>query len=65
MVRTPRSRRAMLAANLEYPMNRLALRGMQLVHFMAPAYAAKILPPFVKYWRAWGVGRVRLLGVDR
>lgn len=43
----------MLAANPEDPMNRLALRGMQLVYFIAPAYAANMLPPFVKYWRGW------------
>ena len=34
-------------------MNRLALRGIQLLYFMAPAYAANMLPPFVKYWRGW------------
>jgi len=29
------------------------LRGIQLVYFMAPAYAANMLPPFAKYWRGW------------
>jgi len=43
----------MFATNAEHPMKRFVLRGIQLVYFMAPAYAANMLPPFVKYWRGW------------
>lgn len=34
-------------------MNRLVLRGAQLVYFMAPAYVANMVPPLVRYWRGW------------
>lgn len=26
---------------------------VQLLYFMAPAYAANMAPPFVRYWRGW------------
>jgi CDP-2,3-bis-(O-geranylgeranyl)-sn-glycerol synthase len=26
---------------------------IQLLYFMAPAYAANMAPPFVRYWRGW------------
>jgi CDP-2,3-bis-(O-geranylgeranyl)-sn-glycerol synthase len=28
-------------------------RVAQLLYFMAPAYAANMAPPFVRYWRGW------------
>lgn len=28
-------------------------RVVQLLYFMAPAYAANMAPPFVRYWRGW------------
>jgi CDP-2,3-bis-(O-geranylgeranyl)-sn-glycerol synthase len=28
-------------------------RAVQLVYLMAPAYAANMAPPFVRYWRGW------------
>ena len=28
-------------------------RPVQLLYFMAPAYAANMAPPFVRYWRGW------------
>jgi CDP-2,3-bis-(O-geranylgeranyl)-sn-glycerol synthase len=28
-------------------------RLIQLLYFMAPAYAANMAPPFVRYWRGW------------
>jgi CDP-2,3-bis-(O-geranylgeranyl)-sn-glycerol synthase len=32
---------------------RLVLRAIQLLYLMAPAYAANMLPPFIRYWRGW------------
>ena len=29
------------------------MRALQLVYFMAPAYFANMLPPFVAHWRGW------------
>ena len=29
------------------------MRALQLVYFMAPAYVANMLPPFVAHWRGW------------
>jgi hypothetical protein len=29
------------------------MRALQLVYFMAPAYAANMLPPFGAHWRGW------------
>ncbi len=34
-------------------MDQIALRAMRLMYFMAPAYAANMLPPFLKYWKGW------------
>jgi CDP-2,3-bis-(O-geranylgeranyl)-sn-glycerol synthase len=34
-------------------MRRLAMRGLRLIYFMAPAYVANMLPPFVAHWRGW------------
>jgi CDP-2,3-bis-(O-geranylgeranyl)-sn-glycerol synthase len=31
----------------------IAFRVVQLLYFMAPAYAANMAPPFVRYWRGW------------
>jgi CDP-2,3-bis-(O-geranylgeranyl)-sn-glycerol synthase len=31
----------------------LFLRALHLVYFMAPAYAANMAPPLIKYWRGW------------
>lgn len=31
----------------------LVFRAVQLLYFMAPAYVANMLPPFVAYWRGW------------
>jgi CDP-2,3-bis-(O-geranylgeranyl)-sn-glycerol synthase len=31
----------------------VVLRAIQLLYFMAPAYTANMLPPFVRYWRGW------------
>jgi CDP-2,3-bis-(O-geranylgeranyl)-sn-glycerol synthase len=28
-------------------------RVVQLLYFMAPAYAANMAPPFVRYWKGW------------
>ncbi len=28
-------------------------RALQLAYFMAPAYAANMAPPFVRYWKGW------------
>jgi CDP-2,3-bis-(O-geranylgeranyl)-sn-glycerol synthase len=28
-------------------------RVLQLLYFMAPAYAANMAPPFVRYWKGW------------
>ncbi len=29
------------------------MRVLQLLYFMAPAYAANMAPPFVRYWKGW------------
>ena len=29
------------------------MRALQLVYFMAPAYVANMLPPFLAHWRGW------------
>jgi CDP-2,3-bis-(O-geranylgeranyl)-sn-glycerol synthase len=29
------------------------VRVLQLLYFMAPAYAANMAPPFVRYWKGW------------
>ena len=29
------------------------LRIIQLMYFMAPAYVANMVPPFLKYWKGW------------
>ena len=29
------------------------LRVIQLMYFMAPAYVANMVPPFLKYWKGW------------
>ena len=34
-------------------MSRVVLRIIQLMYFMAPAYVANMVPPFLKYWRGW------------
>jgi CDP-2,3-bis-(O-geranylgeranyl)-sn-glycerol synthase len=31
----------------------LLRRALSLLYFMAPAYAANMAPPLVKYWRGW------------
>jgi CDP-2,3-bis-(O-geranylgeranyl)-sn-glycerol synthase len=31
----------------------MALRVLELLYFMAPAYVANMAPPFVRYWRGW------------
>jgi len=31
----------------------LLARAVALAYFMAPAYVANLVPPFVKYWRGW------------
>ena len=30
-----------------------ALHVVRLLYFMAPAYAANMAPPFVRYWKGW------------
>jgi len=37
-------------------------RVLQLLYFMAPAYAANMAPPFVRYWKGWNrpISRRRL-----
>ena len=34
-------------------MSHAALRITQLMYFMAPAYVANMVPPFLKYWKGW------------
>jgi CDP-2,3-bis-(O-geranylgeranyl)-sn-glycerol synthase len=34
-------------------LSHVALRIAQLMYFMAPAYVANMVPPFLKYWRGW------------
>lgn len=34
-------------------MSALAVRAGQLLYFMAPAYVANMLPPFLAHWRGW------------
>ncbi|HET7159893.1 MAG TPA: hypothetical protein VFI62_12920, partial [Burkholderiales bacterium] len=31
----------------------MAVRLLELIWFMLPAYAANMAPPFVKFWRGW------------
>src|SRR6185369_3678034 len=33
--------------------SRVLLRIIQLMYFMAPAYVANMVPPFLKYWKGW------------
>jgi CDP-2,3-bis-(O-geranylgeranyl)-sn-glycerol synthase len=33
--------------------SRVVLRIIQLMYFMAPAYVANMVPPFLKYWKGW------------
>jgi CDP-2,3-bis-(O-geranylgeranyl)-sn-glycerol synthase len=35
------------------PLAPLLFRLVQLLYFMAPAYAANMAPPFVRYWSGW------------
>ncbi len=35
------------------PLATAALHVARLVYFMAPAYAANLAPPFVRYWNGW------------
>jgi hypothetical protein len=34
-------------------LSRVVLRIIQLMYFMAPAYVANMVPPFLKYWKGW------------
>jgi CDP-2,3-bis-(O-geranylgeranyl)-sn-glycerol synthase len=29
------------------------IRALELLYFMAPAYAANMASPFTRYWRGW------------
>ena len=35
------------------PLAPILFRVVQLLYFMAPAYAANMAPPFVRYWSGW------------